>query len=92
MAWQFATMFAGILFTASLGWSRIDLAGLPAGESPWPDHVFTLLVSTGMMTFMTSVGLPRFLPRDSDWIPRGRQAMPVLGTTALVLLVLWLVL
>jgi hypothetical protein len=39
-----------------------------------------------MMTLMTGFGLGRVLPRHSDWIPRGRRAMPVFGILAAVLL------
>jgi hypothetical protein len=90
-AWQFAAMLAGVCCTASFGWSQIDPTALPAGESIWADRVFALFVSLGMMSFMTGIGLSRFLPRSSDWIPRGRQAMPFFGGAALLAFVLWLV-
>ena len=41
-----------------------------------------------MMTLLTSFGLARVLPRDSDWIPRGRRAMPAFAGLAVGLLVL----
>ena len=78
--WQFAAMIAGVLLTSSLGWASLD------GESQaslardlWWHRSVTFMTSTGMMAFMTSIGLRRILPRASDWIARGRQAMPVFG-------------
>ncbi len=81
-SWQYAAMIAGMLFTSSLGW-----AGLAATTpAPWPDRSVVLLISASMMTLMTSVGLARVLPGHSDWIQRGRRAMPAFGSLALILL------
>ena len=44
------------------------------------------MISTNMMTIMTWIGLPRVLPKESDWIGRGRQASPVFAAAALFLL------
>ena len=81
-AWQFAAMAAGVLFTTSIGLARIDAAS----EAPWLERTVNLMISTGMMTIMTWIGLPRGLPKESDWIPRGRQASPVFAAAALLLL------
>jgi len=87
--WQYAAFASGILFTSSLGWSRIEASaasGSPAGL--WLARGETLLVSAGMMTLMTGYGLARFLPADTDWVPRARRAMPVCAAIALLMLVL----
>jgi hypothetical protein len=78
--WQCAALGLGMLFTTTIGWSTMDAAT----ASPWRQRGVNLLISASMMTFMTGVGLGRFLPRRSDWIPRGRQAMPVFGSLALL--------
>lgn len=80
--WQFAAMLAGVLFTTSIGWARIDAAS----QAPWLARTGNLMISTGMMTIMTWYGLPRVLPKDSDWIQRGRQAAPFFAAAALLLL------
>jgi hypothetical protein len=81
--WQYAALGLGMLFTTTIGWSTMDAAT----ASPWRQRGVNLLISAAMMTFMTGVGLGRFLPRRSDWIPRGRRAMPVFGALALLLAV-----
>lgn len=82
--WQYAALAAGVLFTTSLGWAMMD----SASASPWLHRGGNLLISASMMTLMTAVGLGRFLPRDSDWIARGRRAMPAFAGLALVVLML----
>ena len=72
--WQFGAMAAGILLTSSFGLAHIDAAS----ESPWLDRSVSLMISAGMMTLMTGIGLPRVF-RTSDWGARGRQAAPVFG-------------
>lgn len=80
--WQYGAMVAGMLFTSSLGWAALA-ATTPA---PWHHRSVNLLVSASMMTLLTSVGLARVLPGQSDWIQRGRWAMPAFGGLALSLL------
>ena len=82
VAWQFAALGCGLLFTTSIGLVRVD----SAVDAPWLARAVKLLISTGMMTLMTWVGLPRVLPKGSDWIVRGRQAFPVFASTSLSLL------
>lgn len=91
--WQYAALVAGVLFTSSLGWSGIDAstAGRTAAGA-WLARGETLLISASMMTVMTGYGLARFLPADTDWIPRARRAMPVFAGVALLMLVLVLAL
>ena len=79
--WQYAALGLGMLFTTTIGWSTMDAAT----ASPWLHRSVNLLISASMMTLMTGFGLGRVLPRRSDWIPRGRRAMPVFGTLALLL-------
>jgi hypothetical protein len=87
--WQFAALATGLLFTSSLGWSGIDSS--EGTLVVWLDRSATLLICACMMTFMTGLGLARVLPRDSDWIPRARQAMPTFaGLTVLMLVVVLL--
>jgi hypothetical protein len=81
--WQFAALALGMLFTVSIGWAAIDEANL----SPWRQRGINLLISASMMTCMTGWGLGRVLPRGSDWIQRGRQAMPAFGVLAATLAV-----
>jgi hypothetical protein len=79
--WQYAALGLGMLFTTTIGWATMDAAT----ASPWLHRCVNLLISASMMTLMTSVGLGRVLPRRTDWIRRGREAMPVFGTLAFVL-------
>ena len=85
--WQYAALSAGVLFTSSLGWARLDSAvAHAAGDSPWLHRSLNLLISASMMTVLTRFGLARVLPRQSDWIPRARRVTPVFGGLALLLL------
>ena len=81
-AWQFAALVTGVLFTTSIGLVRIDAAS----DALWVERTAKLMLSTGMMTIMTWFGLPRVLPKGSDWILRGRQAAPIFAVAALFLL------
>jgi hypothetical protein len=83
-AWQYAALGAGVLFTSSVGWARIDLLS----DAVWPQRIWCLWSSTLMMTLLTSFGLPRVLPASGDWITRGRRASPVFATAAVLLGVL----
>ncbi|NLF69540.1 MAG: hypothetical protein GX575_10865 [Candidatus Anammoximicrobium sp.] len=80
--WQYAAMVAGMLFTTCLSWAALA-ATTPA---PWDHRSVNLLISASMMTLLTGLGLARVLPRHSDWIQRGRRALPAFGSLALVLL------
>jgi hypothetical protein len=89
--WQYAAMATGVLFTSSVGWARMD-PGLANDDSRvWLARTEVLLVSTAMMTFLTRIGLARFLPAGSDWIDRGRRAAPIFAALALILLALVLI-
>ncbi|MCP4188993.1 MAG: hypothetical protein GY768_00030 [Planctomycetaceae bacterium] len=81
-AWQFTAMAAGILFTTTVGWAGIQFSAVDV----WLGRRTSLMISTGMMTMMTWIGLPRILPTGSDWIRRGRQVAPLFAATALLLL------
>jgi hypothetical protein len=83
-AWQFAAIAAGMLFTSSLGWARIDAP--TSAAAAWLQRSTNLLISTTMMTFMTRIGLARVLPRGSDWIPRARRLSPIFGGLAIIML------
>lgn len=81
-AWQYAAMIAGVFFTSSIGWAALDATS----SAPWHGRSVNLLVSASMMTLLTSFGLARVLPRHSDWILRGRRAMPAFAGLALGML------
>jgi hypothetical protein len=80
-AWQYAALGAGVLFTSSIGWARID----PLSDAAWPRRVAYLWSSVLMMTLLTCFGLARVLPASGDWITRGRRAWPVFAAAAVVL-------
>jgi hypothetical protein len=89
-AWQYAALGAGILFTTSIGWARLeaDPSGL-SGPAIWFARCTHLAVTGSMMTLMSGFGLGRVLPRGTDWVPRGRRAMPFFaGLTLAMMLVL----
>jgi hypothetical protein len=79
--WQYGAMLVGVLLTSSVSWARID----PASDNLGFQRCVTLMISTGMMTLMTGIGLPRVF-RTSDWGLRGRQAAPIFAGVALLML------
>jgi hypothetical protein len=85
--WQYAAMAAGVLFTSSIGWARLD-ASPPSATfaSPWFHRSVNLLISASMMTLLTGYWLARVFPGRDDWIARGRRAMPVFALLALLAL------
>lgn len=86
-AWQYAAMTAGVLLTSSVGWASLDVASdAPLVPEIWLHRSMTLMITTGMMTFMAGIGFRGILPRSSDWITRGRRAAPVFGSLALLML------
>ncbi len=82
--WQYAAFAAGLMFTTSVGWARIDVHGV----SVWPRRAVHLFVCVSMMTLLTGMGLTRVLPGGNDWIERGRRVMPVLASLGLTLAIL----
>jgi hypothetical protein len=92
VAWQYAALGAGILFTTSIGWARLEADPSRLNHSAiWLSRCENLAVTASMMTLLSGFGLGRVLPRGSDWVPRGRRAMPFFAGLALaVLLVLLL--
>ncbi len=85
--WQFASLAAGVLFTSVVGWARLE----GTADSPWVHRCLNLLISFAMMTLLTRFGLARVLPHSGDWISRARQAAPVFGGLALLMIVLVLI-
>ncbi|MHB8971377.1 MAG: hypothetical protein ACYC3X_23820 [Pirellulaceae bacterium] len=79
--WQYAALAAGVLFTSSIGWARLDAAT----AAPWSRRVIYLLMSASMMTLLTGFGLARVLPHSGDWLIRARRATVVFGGLALLL-------
>jgi len=91
--WQYAALATGLLCTSSLGWARIDAAsGTVAGNALWLQRSVNLLVTASMMTLFTRFGIARIVSRKSDWITRGRRAMPAFGGLALLMLAIVLLL
>jgi hypothetical protein len=88
--WQYAALGTGVLFTSSLGWSGLDAACCSTAGAAWFHRGLNLLFSSSIMTVMTGFGLGRVLPKHSDWIARGRQAMPAFAGLTLLLVVLLL--
>jgi hypothetical protein len=85
--WQYAAMAAGVLLTSSVGWANLDAADYaPLAREAWLDRSVTLMISAGMMTLMTGIGLPRAFPRTSEWVTRGRRAAPAFASLALLML------
>jgi hypothetical protein len=82
-AWQCVSVFAGLLFTSSLGWARVEST---SSDTIWLQRSINLLISASMMTVMTRFGLARVLPRQSDWIPLARRLSPILGGLAAIML------
>jgi hypothetical protein len=87
VGWQFGAIAAGVLFTSSISLARVDAAS----DTPWADRGVILMISTGMMSLMTGFGFGVGLPSQTDWIPRGRQAAPVLASISLSLLAVFLI-
>jgi hypothetical protein len=79
--WQYAALAAGVLFTSSIGWARIDATT----AAPWSRRVTYLLMSASMMTLLTGFGLASVLPNSGDWLIRARRATVVFGGLALLL-------
>ncbi len=79
--WQYAAMAAGVLFSTSLGWARLE----DSSAAVWSQRVLYLLISAVMMTLLTRFGLARVLPGSGDWIDRARRAAPVFAAAALLL-------
>ena len=81
--WQFATFAAGLLFTTTVGWSRIETTGGPLTvPAEWLPYATALLLSASMMTVMTRFGLAVVLraaaigSRELDWHLRSSAAWP----------------
>ena len=89
-AWQYAAMVAGVLFTTSVGWARLD-AGSANADALWLDRSVNLMISIAMMSLLTRFGLARVLPRSGDWLTRARLAAPIFGGLAFLLLIAVLV-
>jgi len=90
--WQNAAMAAGVLFSSTLGWAMLDArSGTPTGDAPWLHRSVNLMVSAAMMTLLAGFGLGKVLPHGSDWIARGRRAVPAFGGLALLMLAVVLI-
>jgi hypothetical protein len=89
--WQYAAFAAGVLFSCTNTWARLETAaGTLSGDQPWVHCCAALMIATGMMTLLSSFGLRLVLPKQSDWLSAGRRIAPLLGgaTVVMVLVVL----
>ncbi len=90
--WQKAAFVAGLLFSCSLGWARLDLAaGTPTGDAPWLHRSVILLVSASMVTLFSGLGLPKMFRGRDRWIASGKSVSPAMGGVALAALLLVLI-
>jgi hypothetical protein len=85
--WQYAALAAGVLASSSIGFASLAADA----AAPWLHRSVNVMVSAAMMTLLSGFALGRVLPETSDWIDRGRRAVPALGSLAMVMLVLILI-
>ena len=80
--WQHAAFGLGVLLGAGLG-----CALLPADTAlPWLHRSVLAIMAVALGMLVVGVGLRALLPSGSDWIARGRQALPALAGLFLVVL------
>jgi hypothetical protein len=77
-AWQMAFFACGLLLGCCLRWSQLS----PAIDIPWLHGSIAVIVSGVVVTLVAGVGLKLLLPRESDWIVRGRQFAPYAAALA----------
>ena len=80
--WQLGTLTMGVLLLCGLGWATLAVAG----PAPWLHRSVIVLVAAVAMGWLAGFGLKRILPAGSDWIQRGRQAVPALAGLAIGML------
>ena len=84
--WQCAAFAAGVLFSCTNTWARLDTAaGTFSGDQPWVHRSAALMIATGMMTLLSTFGLRLVLPKHSDWLTSGRRIAPLLGGATIVM-------
>ncbi len=80
--WQYGTLKMGVLVLSGLGWAMLA----KNGPAPWLHRSVILMVASAAVGLSAGFGLKRLLPSGSDWIERGRQAVPVLAGLAIAML------
>jgi hypothetical protein len=80
-AWQFAAFACALLLGCCIRWSMLH----PAIDVSWLHGSIAAIVSGVIVTLIAGVGLKAFLPRDNDWITRGRQFVPYAAELAAVM-------
>ena len=81
--WQLTTFGLVGLILAELSWAWLP----PAWDEPWLHRNVILMAAAAAATLVAGFGLRRILPAGSDWITSGWRMVPVLGSLALVMLV-----
>ena len=90
--WQYASLAAGVLLLACVGWASLNLAaGTPTGDAPWLHRSVILLAAAVPLLLLGGLGLGWMLPSESDWIAAGRRMTPILGVLTLLALLAVLV-
>jgi hypothetical protein len=80
--WQYGTLKMAVLLLSGLGWAMLA----NGGPAPWLHRSVIVMVASAATGLLAGFGLKRLLPADSDWIERGRQAVPVLAGLAIGML------
>ena len=80
--WQHAAFGLGVLLNASLGCSMLSTET----PLPWLHRSVLTIVAGAMGMLVAGAGLRAVLPRGSDWIARGRQALPALAAVTLLMI------
>jgi hypothetical protein len=77
---RYVALALGTVVVTELSWALLD----PATIAPWLHRNALLLVALATMTAVYSLGLPRLLRPDSEWIACIRKSGPVLAILAVV--------
>jgi hypothetical protein len=80
--WQGATFTLGVLCLAGVGWAVLAADG----PAPWLHRSVILMVAAAAVGLISGFGLKGILYAGSDWIQRGRQAVPALAALAIGML------
>jgi hypothetical protein len=79
---RYATLVAGVCACIEGGWALLDVTG----PLSWLYRNLLFMVSLALMTVIYGVGLGKILPHPSAWAVCGRRMGPVLGSLAMLML------